>query len=497
MLDKKQLSDIGFAHVLEKLETDSPLGDELRRRAALYPADDGGALLRELENVGLLFGALKEDRESFYPLERALMQFKDVRRSVANSREFTLSEVELFEIKRFLILLEGLEKACSALPVIKKLNDISIFSMNEALEILDPDGMRAQTFRLSDNCSEELRTIRRERKRVDDRLRSLGSAPSAEKDELTAERTILSAREDNEEQRLRGIMTKEFSKHSERLEALIGSIARLDFALAKSKLMLSEGGCIPKLIPCEADAEIELENMVNPMLRALLERKGGRFTPVSIALSKGAAVITGANMGGKSVAVKTLALNVQLALSGFPVFAEKATLPKLSGIHLLYEDREDSRAGLSSFGGEMTRFGAILDSVAETPGQLVLLDEFARGTNPSEGSALVRAAVRYFIKKRNAYALITTHFDDVASLATRHYQVMGLKNADRAALEAALSGAGGDGAAKSDLLARFMDYGLFLAESTDNPPRDALKICRALRISDEFMGFVEENAINE
>ena len=500
MLDKKQLSDIGFSYILERLEPNSALAEELKRRAAPYPADGGDALFRELENVGLLFSALKENREGFYPLERALMQMKDIRRSVANSREMTLSEVELFEIKRFLILLEGLEKACFELPVIEKLNGISIFSMKDALDILDPDGMRAQTFRLSDNCSEELRNIRRERKRVDNELRSLGSAASDKRDALTAERTILAAREENEEQRLRGIMTEDFSAHSNRLEELMGSIARLDFALAKAKLMLAEGGCIPKLADCGEASELEFKNMVNPMLRAILKDKGRSFTPVSIALSKGAAVITGANMGGKSVAVKTLALNAHLALSGFPVFAESAVIPMLGGIHLLYEDREDSRGGLSSFGGEMTRFGAILDSVSQTPDQLVLLDEFARGTNPSEGSALVRAAVRYFNAKRSAYALITTHFDDVASLAARHYQVMGLKNADPVALEAALAGAGGgkdEALSASELLSRFMDYGLFRAESTENPPRDALKICRALRVSDEFMGFVEENAASE
>ena len=52
MLDKKQLSDIGFSYVLERLEPCSALGEELKRRAAPYSADDGGALLRELENVG-------------------------------------------------------------------------------------------------------------------------------------------------------------------------------------------------------------------------------------------------------------------------------------------------------------------------------------------------------------------------------------------------------------------------------------------------------------
>ncbi len=493
MLDKKQLSDIGFSYVLEKLEPCSPLGDELRRKAAPRGAGEAALLVRELENVGLLFDALSLERERFYPLERALMQLKDIRRSVELSRTAALSEVELFEVKRFLMLLDPLEAACSELPVIKKLHDISIFSMPEALDILDPDGMRAQTFRLSDSCSEELRLIRRERKRVDLALRALPEGGAPERDGLIAERTLLSAREENEETRLRAVMTKAFSAHSARLEELIGSIARLDLALAKAKLMLAEGGAIPEILP-NRDAEITFTDMVNPMLRAALGLKGRSFTPVSVALSKGAAVITGANMGGKSVAVKTLALNALLALSGFPVFAQSAALPMLSGIHLLYEDREDSRGGLSSFGGEMVRFGEILSSVSRTENQLVLLDEFARGTNPSEGSALVRAAVRFFNAKREAYALITTHFDFVAELASRHYQVMGLKNADPAELEAALNASGESGSAGAgEMLARFMDYGLFLAKSSENPPRDALKICRALRIPSEFMDYVEEN----
>lgn len=493
MLDKKQLADIGFSYVIERLEPCSPLGGERVRRASPYSPSEADALKKELENTGLLFDALRENRESFYPLERALMQLKDIRRSVANSRTGTLSEVELFEIKRFLILLEGLEKACAELPVVEKLNDISIFTMEEALSILDPDGMRAQTFRLSDNCSEELRIVRRERKRVDNELRSLGSAPSEKRDALTAERTILAAREENEEIRLRGLMTQAFSAHSHRLEALMESIARLDFALAKAKLMLDEGGAIPSVVPREGNAELEFEEMVNPMIRSILKAKGRGFTPVTIALEKGSAVITGANMGGKSVAVKTLALNAFLALSGFPVFAKRAVVPMLAGIHLLCEDKEDSRGGLSSFGGEMVHFSEIIDSCARELDQLVLLDEFARGTNPSEGSALVRAAVRYFGDKKTAYALITTHFDDVASLASRHYQVMGLKNADPIALEAALAGAGEgrDASSKSELLSRFMDYGLFRAKSSENPPRDALKICRALRISEAFMGYVD------
>lgn len=63
--------------------------------------------------------------------------------------------------------------------------------------------------------------------------------------------------------------------------------------------------------------------MINPQTADALHSSGRKFTPVSIELLSGSTVITGANMGGKSVAVKTLALNVLLALCGFPVFAGK------------------------------------------------------------------------------------------------------------------------------------------------------------------------------
>ena len=91
---------------------------------------------------------------------------------------------------------------------------------------------------------------------------------------------------------------------------------------------------------------------------------------------------------------------------------------------------EDNLGGLSSFGGEMIHFDGILSEIKTESTALVLLDEFARGTNPHEGAALVRAAVKYFNNRRGCFALITTHFDDVACCAPMHYQVIGLKNVE-------------------------------------------------------------------
>ena len=177
-------------------------------------------------------------------------------------------------------------------------------------------------------------------------------------------------------------------------------------------------------------------------------------------------------------------LNVLLALCGFPVFCGEAELPHFAGIHLLCEDMEDSLGGLSSFGGEMIRFDGILSEIKTESTALVLLDEFARGTNPHEGAALVRAAVKYFNNRCGCFALITTHFDDVACCAPMHYQVIGLKNVEPAVLDAALAG---NDASRASVLPKLMDYGLYRVASDVNPPRDALAICKAMRVSDEFM----------
>ena len=218
-------------------------------------------------------------REALSAAERALMQLKDVRRSVARSREMTLTDVEFFEIKRFLIRLDALAEAFSKIPCGERLNEIDIHPLPHALSIVDPDGMRAMTFRVSDSASAELAKIRRERKRVDAELRR---DPVEGRDALEAERTLLAAREESEELRIRTEMTKAFAEHSHEAEQVIKSIARFDFALAKARLMCSRGGSIPKVYA--NGQRVLLNEMINPQTADALHSSGRKFTPVSIEL---------------------------------------------------------------------------------------------------------------------------------------------------------------------------------------------------------------------
>lgn len=474
MFDNDQLSAIGFRFVTESIELMTPYGESLARRPHFYTGDELPELLSEQRNVKKLMEAVASRVSEVNGLMRLLMPVKDIRRSMDELAARTLSEVELFEIKRFLLQLELIAPALSSLGL--KLEGINVAAMPRALDLIDPEGMRSPSFYVSDKLSPLLGEIRRERKTVDEQIKKAGLT-----DELSARRTLLAAREEEENARVRTELCIKLRDHRAELMRNADSIGRLDLALGKARLAESMGAVIPE-VGCE---EFVLKDMVNPRFAAALGEKGREFVPVSLELKKGSVVITGANMGGKSIAIKTLALNAMLAMCGFAVFAKEAKLPMLGGLYLLSEDREDAMGGLSSFGGEMKAFDGILRETEKQRDPLVLLDEFARGTNPHEGAALVRAAARLFNERNNAYAVIATHFDGVAKLARLHYQVAGLRSADAETLDSGMKGGG------TEALAKFMDYGLYPVSPDEEPPRDAVKIIKALGVTEEFSALID------
>ena len=474
MLNDKQLASIGFTAVLNGVEVMTPYGEELRRHPHFYARSEEEELLREQENVLILRRAVRREPGRISAITRLLMPVKDVRRSISALGERTLSEVELFEIKRFLLELELIAPEVRALGA--GLYRIDITEMPAALDIIDPDGTRSPSFYVSDRLSERLAGIRRERRAVDEAMRR-----GENTEELQIKRTKLAAEEEDENARVRGLISDKLGAFREGLLENAASIGRLDLALGKARLAEQLGA----IMPVVGERDFVFEGMINPRFKKALEEKGRGFVPVSLTLEKGCVVITGANMGGKSFAIKTLALNAMLAMCGYPVCAESAGLPFLDDICLLSGDSEDAEGGLSSFGGEMKAFDGILRETEGAKNALIMLDEFARGTNPHEGAALVRAAARLFNTRSNTYAVIATHFDGVARFARLHYQVAGLRNADAGKLSAELKAGG------SDTLLKYMDYGLYPVSQDEEPPRDAVKIIKALGVSGEFTSLID------
>ena len=306
----------------------------------------------------------------------------------------------------------------------------------------------------------------------------------AEKDDLRQKRVRICAEEDSEEMKVRRAMGAALAPLADDLMADADTAGRLDFLIQKALFAHRYGGVRPEI----TDTALELTDMINPELCDLLREQGRSFVPVSISLDRGAAVITGANMGGKSVAMKTVALNALLLQAGFLVCAKKARMPLFHSVKMLFDDLQSIQSGLSGFGSEIVQFQKALAEV-EQGYSLFLLDEFARGTNPDEGAIIVQAVTRY-LNDVNAISLLTTHYDKVAEHARIHYQIIGLRDVDPEQIRRELAATNEDGVA---VIARHMNYGLYRVEGRSDCPRDALNICRMLSLKPEILEKIEQS----
>jgi len=119
-------------------------------------------------------------------------------------------------------------------------------------------------------------------------------------------------------------------------------------------------------------------------------------------------VISGANAGGKTVALKTAGLLSLMALSGLPVPARAAMVPFYQSVLADIGDHQSLAANLSTFTSHVANIATMI-RLCRRPA-LVLLDEVGTGTDPEEGSALGVAVVDHFRRQCGAHVIATTHY---------------------------------------------------------------------------------------
>ena len=465
--------------VLDQLHPASACGRELLR--GLHPGGpaDRAELERELDDLQRLTGADDELTRLLASVALAFSQVKDRRRTFARCREMALSDVELFEVKTLLLQLGRLAPLTARLESELGVGRAALEPCPDALRLLDIEGRGTAAFFISSRYSEALAAVRREKMRIEEEIRQSGKASDA----LQAERTRVIAGEQREEDAVRRRLSAGLRPYLDALEEDLRRIARLDLLLEKARLARAWGAVRPVL----GGRVLRFEEMINPYVASAVQDRGGRFTAIDLALEPGATVVTGANMGGKSVALRAVVLNTLLAHMGFFVFAKRAEVPLFDELFLIAEDGQSVEQGLSSFGAEITALG---EALGHLDGRfcLLVLDEFARGTNPEEGGRIVRALVRYLAGK-DSISLLATHYDGAARGAGAHYQVAGLRNADPERLKSEIRASGGG----FEAIRRHMDYRLLPAGAFDDCPRDALTICRLLLPQQELMKTIEED----
>ena len=128
---------------------------------------------------------------------------------------------------------------------------------------------------------------------------------------------------------------------------------------------------------------------------------------VAIAGDNRVLLVSGSNMSGKSTLLRSIGINVVMAMAGAPV---RAAAMRLTPLHVGASIRinDSLHEGSSRFYAEVKRLRDILDLAGRDPKLLFLLDEFLQGTNSHDRRIGAEGALRALMEK-GSIGLISTH----------------------------------------------------------------------------------------
>ena len=125
-------------------------------------------------------------------------------------------------------------------------------------------------------------------------------------------------------------------------------------------------------------------------------------------------LVTGSNMAGKSTYLRSIGVNVVLAMAGAPVCARSFSV---SHVQLISSMRvtDNLEESTSTFYAELKKLKTIIEKVNGGEQVFILLDEILRGTNSLDRHTGSKALIKQLIKKKAA-AIIATHDLELANL---------------------------------------------------------------------------------
>ena len=437
--------DPGFQYVIDSMELMSSAG----RRAMLDEtfSDDAAVLERRwtlLQQAVDVVGDTAKVR-AYNDLRHCLMQLHDLQGTLLSlASHQVLTEVELFEVK-LLAHLTG--KATVALADLGLSDGLPLPSLADVFRALDPDATGIVHFYIYDSYDPRLPALRRELKQLQE---SGGDAQRIA--DLVAEQ--------NDIQQRVCVRLSDFlaTRHAD-LAAALDTLALTDFVVAKAVLVRQMGLVHPRLASATS-----YHGLFNPRLRQRNADLGLRYQPVDIDLTHGVTLVTGANMAGKTVLLKSVGTAQMMVQCGFFAPAAEAAVEPVAAVVSSIGDEQNEMNGLSSFASEIIKISDIVERCRHER-LLVLIDEPARTTNPVEGKALVQALIE-MLDAADSLSLVTTHYSQLGTTC-RRLRVRGFVE-DLC-----------DMPINPQNINRFIDYSL-TADTTDEVPHEALRIASIL-----------------
>ncbi|MDR3328313.1 MAG: DNA mismatch repair protein MutS [Prevotellaceae bacterium] len=380
--DIRKYSDFcGFLSLIENLEIKSSIGWRFFANNVFITSKN--LIVDELTNTQKTISFLQNNKfdKDFQILDENFCEIADIERTIKNiAQNIVLNDIELFEVKKFVLISEKIRLVTDNIKLIE------FPDLSKVVKILDPENTSMPTFYIYDVYSAELALLRKR----------LKTEPSQD-----LQLQILEL-----EQEIRHSLSQKLKPFAGNLLVALNNAACLDLLIAKAKFALKYELCQPQIV----ENETEYSQIFNPEIKETLETLGRKYQKIDIAFSDHPVLITGINMGGKTLLLKTLALSQMLCQYGFYVPAKTAKISLVAKVMFSFTDEQNQKQGLSSFAAEMLNMNEIITQISENQNILVLIDELARTTNPKEGAAIVSAMLE-ILSEKQIKSFITTHYD--------------------------------------------------------------------------------------
>ena len=439
----------GLKFIFEHLTFCSPLGR--RKLLNQHFITDHILLQRELDLLEqvVIFINKGENQTAVKGITQVLQQSRDIHQTLLNVKyNRVLDDVELFEIKKFALLSQQITELLNS----ASLRILLFQDLTDVVDLLDPEQNRLPHFYIYSSYDPELEKWRKK-------------AASTE-DKAVAEQCRWESLQI--EDRIRERLSGDLHAHAAVLQWNLDQMATLDLLLAKANQAITYNLTKPVI----ATETTVYQSLFNPAVQSALVMSNKQYQPIDIRLDIRPCLITGANMSGKTVLLKTIALSQYMFQFSFYLPAKQAAVLPVEEVLLSVGDNHSEMNGLSSFAAEILTIDHIIRRAKQGKRLLVLVDELARTTNPEEGKALVNAFIE-IISKYELQSLVTTHYSGITAPARRlRMRGLSLQDAQEKITPANIN--------------NYMDYTL-METTEDDIPMEAIKIAEIFGVDEELL----------
>jgi DNA mismatch repair ATPase MutS len=262
------------------------------------------------------------------------------------------------------------------------------------------------------------------------------------------------------------------------LWADLEAVGELDVLLGRARWASQLNASRPGF---SSDGGLLAGDAVHPEIRRQVEGLGRQYQSLSFELHPPVVSLTGANMGGKTAFLRTVALLQSLFQRGYFVPARTFRSSLFNSMAWMGAVPDSPTLGLSSFGRECRD---LIDALELPEPQLLLVDEFARSTDAEEGLALTGALLDHLQQNRRGLFLFAGHQKNLGCEAADEIQYLHTGGLDFDAYTAHLATM-----EPTDALAASMNYQVFAGKARTS---DALQIARALGVPKPLVRSAQE-----